>query len=206
MPNDDLHPDLRDLGDDPVAAVAAWIDDARRAGVAEPDAAVLATATLEGRPSARAVLLRQVRDGEVVFFTNLDSRKGRELATNPWAAICAVWPDLRRQVRLEGTVAPASAELSDDYWATRPHGSRLAALASPQSQPITARGELHRRYDELAARYPEGTVPPRPSWWGGLALRPVVVEFWRGRSHRLHDRVRYDLVGDGMWETVRLAP
>lgn len=193
-----------DLGDDPLAAYAAWVRGARDAGVVDPDAAVLATVDEDGQPAARAVLVRVVDEAGVVFFTNASSRKGRHIAANPRVALTSVWTSLRRQVRIEGAAEPATAEESDAYWRNRPHGSRLAAIASPQSQPIS-RDELEDRWTVLARQHPEGSDIPRPPWWGGFRVRPHRVEFWQGREHRLHDRIAFERLGDG-WRAVRLAP
>ena len=197
-----LTPD--DLPSDPMQGYLQWVEDARADGVVDPDAAIVATATPDGAPSARAVLVRVVDAAGIVFFTNRESRKGRELAANPKVAVTAVWTSLHRSVRFEGTAQWATEAESDDYWASRPHGSRLAAVASPQSSPIT-RAQLEDRFEDLAARYPEGTPIPRPQRWGGIRVRPHRVEFWLGRRFRMHDRIVYTASGDG-WTTSRLAP
>lgn len=193
-----------DLGDDPMAAYAAWVQDARDADLTDPDAAVVATATPDGVPSARAVLVRVVDDLGLVFFTNRTSRKGRELAANPAIAVTAVWTDLHRSVRFEGTSEPATDAESDAYWDSRPHGSRLAAIASPQSRPIT-RDQLEGRWASLSEEYPEGREIPRPDRWGGIRVRPTSVEFWLGRRFRMHDRLVYRHTDTG-WDVDRLAP
>lgn len=197
-----LTPD--DLPDDPMEGYARWVEDARAEGVVDPDAAIVATATLDGAPSARAVLVRIVDADGLVFFTNRESRKGVELAANPQVAVTAVWTSLRRSVRFEGTAEGATDAESDAYWAARPHGSRIAAMASPQSRPIT-RAALEARVDDLTAQYPEGTTIPRPERWGGIRVRPHHVEFWLGRRFRLHDRIVYTATEAG-WATSRLAP
>jgi pyridoxamine 5'-phosphate oxidase len=150
------------------------------------------------------VLVRLVDEDGVVFFTNATSRKGRQLAANPRVALTSVWTSLRRQVRIEGVAEAATAGESDAYWRSRPHGSRLGALASPQSRPIS-RETLEARHRELAAQYPEGSDIPRPEWWGGVRVRPHRLEFWQGREHRLHDRIAFERDGDE-WRAVRLAP
>jgi len=168
---------------------------------------VLATAALDGTPGARSVLLKGLDERGLAFFTNLGSRKGRELAENPRAALVFPWPALQRQVVIDGTVEHLSPEESDAYWETRSPGSRLGALASPQSEPVASREVLERRYEEVAARYPESEgVSPRPRWWGGLRVVPSQVELWQGRPDRLHDRLRYRAVGAGEWIVERLAP
>lgn len=194
-----------DLGDDPMAAYTAWVDEAREADLTDPDAAIVATATPDGVPSARAVLVRVVDADGLVFFTNRTSRKGRELDANPAVAVTAVWTELHRSVRFEGVAEHATEAESDAYWDQRPHGSRLAAIASPQSQPITRDG-LEDRWAELSDRYPEGTTIPRPERWGGYRVRPRRVEFWLGRRFRMHDRLVYVRTPSGDWDVERLAP
>jgi pyridoxamine 5'-phosphate oxidase len=184
-----------------------WVEHAERAGLPEPSAMVLSTATREGVPSARTVLLRGLDERGLAFFTNLGSRKGRELAENPRAALVFLWRSLQRQVAIDGGVEPLATEESDAYWASRPPGSRIGALASPQSEPIASRDMLERRYQEVAAQHSaDGDIPPRPDWWGGLRVVPTQVEFWQGRPDRLHDRLRYRAVGEGSWVVERLAP
>lgn len=193
------------LGDDPVAAFQRWFDDAADAGVEQPNTFVLATADTEGRPSARALLMKDLSaEGGLVFYTNRASRKGGELAVNPRAAGCFVWLPLHRQVRIEGPVTIVSDEESDAYFASRPPGSRLAAAASPQSRVVAGRADLEARYDALEENHPDADVP-RPPTWGGYRLMPEVFEFWQGRPNRFHDRIRYRRSSGG-WETDRLAP
>jgi pyridoxamine 5'-phosphate oxidase len=182
-----------------------WHAALRAAGVAEPDAMVLATADADGRPSARSVLLRGVDEQGFVFFTNHESRKGLELAGNPHAALVFPWYAIRRQVTVAGTVARVDAAESDAYWATRPRGSRIAAIASPQSRVVRDRAALDALVAEVEARHP-GEDVPRPAHWGGLRLAPTRVELWQGREHRLHDRIRYERSDDGSWLIERLAP
>ncbi|HEY8340947.1 MAG TPA: pyridoxamine 5'-phosphate oxidase [Egibacteraceae bacterium] len=191
-----------DLAPDWLTQLRRWLADAVAAGLDEPTAMTLATATPDGRPSARTVLLKGLDDG-FVFYTNARSRKGRELAANPRAAVVLLWRDLERQVTATGTVAPVSAEESDAYFATRPRGAQLGALASEQSVVIPDRRWLEERVAELAARYPDDV--PRPDHWGGFRLRPDEVEFWQGRPDRLHDRLRYRRDGD-RWVVERLSP
>jgi pyridoxamine 5'-phosphate oxidase len=193
-----------ELASDPIDQFAAWFRDAGEARVRLPEAVVLATASPDGAPSARAVLLKGFAAGGFVFYTNYESRKGRELAANPRAALLFYWDPLGRQVRIEGRVAKVSPEESDAYFATRPQGSRLGALASPQSAVIGGRRELERRVAELAAEY-AGREPPRPPHWGGYRLAHETVEFWQHREDRLHDRLLYRRVGGG-WVIERLAP
>lgn len=180
-----------------------WLADAVAAGVGEPNAMVVATAGADARPSARTVLLKGVDDDGFVFFTNRESRKGRELEANPRAALLFPWHDLQRQVIVEGPVEPLTAAEDDAYFATRPHGSRLGAMASPQSRVVESREVLERAFAEAAERHPADV--PRPPHWGGMRVRPDAVEFWQGRPDRLHDRLRYRLE-KGAWVTERLAP
>ncbi|HSJ33717.1 MAG TPA: pyridoxamine 5'-phosphate oxidase [Acidimicrobiia bacterium] len=196
--------DPADMGDDPVEEFTAWLTAAVEAGVVELNAFVLATATPDGMPSARAVLLKEIGPEGLSFFTNLDSRKGRELRDNPRAAGCFVWLELHRQVRVEGRVVQLPDEIADAYFASRPPGSRLAAAVSAQSEVVENRAVLDRAYDELLARHPDGDIP-RPERWGGFCLEPDVFEFWQGRPNRFHDRVRYRLAVGG-WVKERLAP
>ena len=182
-----------------------WLADAV-GRVAEPNAMIVATATPDGRPSARTILLKAVDERGFVFFTNLRSRKGRELAGNPRAALLFPWLDVRRQVTVEGTVEPVAEPESDEYFAGRPRGAQLGATASPQSQVIESREELERLRERAEAEHPEGEPVARPAHWGGLRVTPEVVEFWQGRADRLHDRLRYRRAEDGDWVVERLAP
>jgi len=199
------HLDLADLETTWLAQLEAWIAEAEGRELLEPNAMVLATATADATPSARTVLLKGLDERGLVFFTNLQSRKARELAENPRASATLTWLELQRQVRVEGLVEPVSAEESDAYFASRPYGSKLSALASPQSRVIESREQVQRKWAELGERYPEGADVPRPQWWGGLRLVPDVVEFWQGHPDRLHDRLRFrHTVGE--WVVERLAP
>ena len=164
----------------------------------------LATATSAGRPSVRMVLLKGHDERGFTFFTNRESRKGDELAANPQAALVLYWQLLNRQVRIEGTVEPIADAESKAYFATRLLGSRIAAWASPQSQPIAGRAELDRRYAEAVARFPDEDIP-LPPFWGGYRMVPDAIEFWQGRENRLHDRIRYERGARG-WTRTRLAP
>jgi pyridoxamine 5'-phosphate oxidase len=193
-----------DIAADPLQQFRAWLDEAVAARLYEPLAMTLATATPDGRPAARMVLLRGLDHG-FVFFTNYNSRKGCELAANPRAALTFYWAELHRQVRVEGVVEVVSAAESDDYFQSRPRGHRLAALASPQSQPIASRSVLEERLRELEQQYP-GEAVPRPPHWGGYRVVPETIEFWQGRPNRVHDRLRYERQTDGRWRLVRLAP
>ena len=201
-----MDPFLEQLGDDPLATAVTWLAQARAAGLDEPEAAALATADAAGRPSVRMVLVRGLDATGVRFFTNRESRKGRELAENPHAALVLHWgPPLGRQVRLEGPVAPLDEAASTAYFATRPRGSRLGAWASPQSRPLRDRADLDARLAEVEERFAGVEDPPLPPFWGGYLLVPDVVELWQGRPDRLHDRARYTRTGDA-WSRERLAP
>lgn len=191
------------LADSPLKQFSAWFDEALQAGVIEPNAMTLATSDAQGRPSARTVLLKGIDDHGLVFFTNYQSRKGLDLAVQPYASLLFFWPTLERQVRLEGPVEKVSAKESDQYFESRPLGSRIGAWASPQSQPIT-RDELEARTRQLTESL--GEQPARPPHWGGYRLRPDRVEFWQGRPSRLHDRLVYQRDGQGRWQVSRLAP
>jgi pyridoxamine 5'-phosphate oxidase len=194
-----------DLAPTWTAMLLRWIDDAHAGGVREPNAMVLGTASADGRPNLRTVLLKGLDDDGLTFFTNYESAKGRELAANPQASVLFPWIDLQRQVRATGRVRQLDAAASDAYFATRPYGSRIGALASPQSQVIASRAVLEEAYDSFVDRYPDEHGVPRPEHWGGYALEPDEVEFWQGRPDRLHDRLVYRL-RDGDWVTERLAP
>lgn len=195
--------DEADVATEPCTQFQRWFDEALRAELPMPNAMTLATATAEGQPSARIVLLKGIDHNGFVFYTNYRSRKGRELGSNPRAALLFHWTELEREVRVEGRVELVSAGESDEYFASRPLGSRHAAIASPQSEPVANRAVLERKFAEAAAVH--GDVPPRPAHWGGYRLQPVAVEFWQGRPNRLHDRLLYTLDA-GRWTLSRLAP
>lgn len=187
----------------PFEQFTLWFNDALKAEVAEANAMTLATTTLAGRPSARIVLLKGFDERGFMFFTNYTSRKGKELELNPFASLLFFWPSLERQVRIEGTIKKVTAAESDEYFHSRPLGSRIGAWASPQSQPIT-RAELEARTLEFTESL--GAEPPRPDHWGGYRLIPDLVEFWQGRPSRLHDRMVFQLDAQGAWVRSRLAP
>ena len=194
-----------DLLGDPYEQFGLWFAAARAAGLAEPNAMTLATASPDGRPSARTVLLKGFDEHGFVFFTNYESRKGRELEANPRAALVIHWAPLERQVLVEGSVGRVSAEESDEYYASRPLGSRLGAWASPQGQEIESREVLEQRLADVTERF-AGGHPPRPPYWGGFRLEPQAIEFWQGRPSRLHDRLRFERAPGGGWVTRRLSP
>lgn len=196
--------DEHEVDPDPLRQVQQWYDAAVLAGVRQPDAMTLATSTRDGGVSARMVLLRGIDGDGLVFFTNYESRKGRELDENPRAALVLHWREQERQVRVEGTVAHTTAERSDAYFAARPFGSRVSAYVSPQSDVVADRAQLERAAADAATRFADGVVP-RPTQWGGYVVRPDVIELWEGRADRLHDRVRYRREGDA-WIVERLAP
>lgn len=189
----------------PIRQFQQWFAEAVQAELPEPNAMTLATVAADNRPSARMVLLKDADEAGFVFYTNYESRKGRELAQNPWAALVFWWVELERQVRVEGFVGRVTAEESDAYFQSRPYGSRLGAWASQQSQVVAGRAVLERRLEELTAAYQDREVP-RPPYWGGYRLKPTVIEFWKGRPNRLHDRLQYRLRDDGAWLIERLSP
>lgn len=197
--------DEHEAPDNPVSFFELWFAQATEAGEKEPNAMTLATADAKGIPSARIVLLKGLEDGKFVFYTNYKSRKGQELLDNPHAALLFFWQTLERQVRIEGTITKVSAHTSDAYFASRPQGSRIGAIASPQSQKISGRKWLEEEFNRLQQQYKDTEHIPRPEHWGGFALDPIRIEFWQGRSSRLHDRVLYEKVNNE-WLRSRLAP
>lgn len=193
-----------DAGNDPIELFGRWFHDALKAGVPEPTAMTLATATLDGRPSARIVLLKEFDHTGFSFFTNYQSRKAKELGINPHAGLVFHWIEVQRQIRIDGTVTKVSPEMSDKYFATRPRASKLGAWASPQSEVVPDRVYIDRRMADLEDQYPGDDIP-RPPFWGGYRLAPEVIEFWQGRPSRLHDRLRYTKQSDGTWKCDRLG-
>lgn len=189
----------------PVAQFNIWWQHTLKSKIEEPTAMTLATASCDGMPSARVVLLKDFDVKGFVFFTNYNSYKGMNLAENPKACLVFFWKELERQVRIVGLVTKLSAEESDAYFSSRPEGSRIGARASPQSEVIESREWLHNTYQGLAGQM-SGKPIERPGHWGGYLVKPVIVEFWQGRPSRLHDRIQYTLQDDGEWKIERLAP
>ncbi|RME93073.1 MAG: pyridoxamine 5'-phosphate oxidase [Bacteroidetes bacterium] len=193
------------MGENPFVQFAEWFEAAGRSNIREPNAMTLATASADGQPHARIVLLKSFDDKGFVFYTNYQSDKGKELADNPRAALLFFWDSMERQVRLEGTVSKVAAEVSTAYFQSRPRGSQLGAWASPQSSVIANREVLEKRLAQVEKTYAGQDILPRPPHWGGYILLPHQFEFWQGRANRLHDRIRYRSVG-GSWFRERLAP
>lgn len=198
--------DEADFGTNPIVQFEGWMRDAQAAHLKEPNAMTLATATPDGRPSARIVLLKEVSDVGFVFYTNYTSRKARELEANPFAALTFYWAELERQVRVEGRVERVPREQSERYYRSRPSGSRLGAWASEQSAVIPGRAILENRLAALEAQYAGSEDIPVPEFWGGYCLVPESIEFWQGRPNRMHDRLRYRTNGEEGWLLERLSP
>lgn len=190
---------------DAIKQFGNWWQEAVNSSIDEVNALTLATATLEGKPSARIMLLKGFDENGFVFFTNYTSNKGNELAHNPQVCLVFFWKELERQVRIEGVVEKVSAEESDSYFASRPQGSRIGAWASPQSTVIEKREVIEENVTKYQQQFADQPIP-RPSHWGGYRVKPATIEFWQGRSNRLHDRLQYTLLENGDWKIERLAP
>jgi pyridoxamine 5'-phosphate oxidase len=197
--------DEKEVAVDPFQQFEQWWQQATSGELDEPNAMTLATSTDTGHPSARIVLLKSFDEEGFVFFTNYESRKAQEMAANPHVSLLFFWRELQRQVRIDGTVSKVSPEISTEYYNSRPLGSRIGAIASPQSMVIADRSFLEEQVKIVAEKYVL-QAPPRPEYWGGYVVKPTAVEFWQGRSSRLHDRILYSLTGEGAWTTARLAP
>lgn len=195
----------KDVKSNPIEQFDHWFDEVLKSGIYEPNAMTLATASTDGKPAARIVLLKGFNQDGFVFYTNYLSRKGKELAKNPVVALVFFWPELERQVRIEGTIEKVSKETSEKYFQSRPKESQIGALASPQSQVIADRSLLEKNWKELEKKYADQEIP-KPSFWGGYLVKPQVIEFWQGRSSRLHDRIVYRKADKNNWKIVRLAP
>jgi len=198
--------DEKNMHADPIQQFQFWLNEALKSELVEPNAMTLATASPDGLPSARIVLLKGFDEKGFVFFTNYNSYKGQQLAENPRACLVFFWKELERQVRITGVVRKVSGEESDEYFNIRPLGSRIGAIASPQSQVIPGREWLERKEKELLSEISSEEAVRRPDYWGGYRLLPAIIEFWQGRPNRLHDRIQYTLQEDGSWKIERLAP
>ena len=195
-----------DVAADPFVQFRIWFDAAVAAGLQEPNGMSVTTCTPDGRPATRILLMKHYDERGFVFFTNYQSRKGREIEANPHGALNFWWVGLERQVRIEGVYEKVSVEESDAYYNSRPRGSRLGAWVSPQSEVIDGREALNARQERYEAQFPDDQPVPRPEHWGGYRLVPHTIEFWQGRPNRLHDRLRYIKESDGVWVIQRLAP
>ncbi len=190
---------------DPMRQLERWLDEAVAAKLEEPNAMILSTVNADGAPSARAVLLKEVHAGKLIFYTNYNSRKSVEIAHNPAVAGVFLWAELERQVRIEGVVKKITREKSEQYFRTRPRESQLAAVASDQSKVVESRAELDQHFEKVSKAH-QGEEVPCPEYWGGFALNPRRVEFWQGRENRLHDRLCYTRSGNSDWKRERLSP
>ena len=196
--------DESDVNYDPIIQFESWMKEAMNAEVPEPNAMTLSTVDANNKPHSRVVLLKGIEEGDFVFYTNWQSEKGSEIEQNPNSALCFLWLELERQVRIEGVAEKLSQEESEEYFKKRPYKSQIGALASNQSSVVPNREFLERRFEELEEKYTEGDVP-KPESWGGYRVKPEVLEFWQGRRSRLHDRIKYEKVGN-KWDIKRLSP
>ena len=194
----------KDLNECPLEQFSEWMNEVRSAGITEPNACTLATASESAKPSTRSVLLKGIENGHFLFFTNFGSRKARELKENPLAVLHFPWWAMQRQVTVEGSADLLDEESSEEYFHSRPLESRLGAWASRQSEIIDSRESLEKAFEEMAERF--GENPPKPPFWGGFRLRPEIIEFWQGRTGRLHDRFRYLRTAENAWKIERLSP
>ncbi|WPP52162.1 pyridoxamine 5'-phosphate oxidase [Catalinimonas niigatensis] len=197
--------EVHDVLQNPVLQFKKWFDEATQAQLPEANAMHLSTVSSDGKPVGRIVLLKGIEQETFVFYTNYESRKGKELLHTPWAALTFFWIELERQVRIEGEVSKVSPEKSTEYFHSRPRGSQIGAWVSPQSETIPDRTFLEKRQEELTQQF-DGREIPRPEHWGGFAIRPQSIEFWQGRPSRLHDRIRYTKTAGTDWVIERLAP
>lgn len=197
--------DFSNVLKDPVKQFEKWFDEALQSGITEPNAMHLATVDEHGKPSSRIVLLKGIAENKFIFYTNYQSKKGRELEQNPACALTFFWPEIERQVRIEGVADRVDTKLSDEYFQSRPRGSQIGAWASPQSTIIKDRDILEARAQQMEKKFELEKVLPRPNQWGGFQIDPLMIEFWQGRASRLHDRIQFTKV-DGEWKVNRLAP
>jgi pyridoxamine 5'-phosphate oxidase len=197
--------DISNVHYDPVKQFEKWFDESLQAAVVEPTAMHLSTVSTDGKPSGRIVLLKGIQNNKFQFYTNYQSKKGKELDENPVCALTFFWPDIERQVRIEGVVERVDQKTSEEYFQSRPRGSQIGAWSSPQSSIIKDRIILEQRVSQIEKKFENEKVLPKPSQWGGYQVDPLMMEFWQGRASRLHDRIEYVKV-DGVWKIYRLAP